>query len=355
MGNSSGKKKKNRILEEWEKDTPKRIEIGDEILSTEKTYVESLALILEQFHDPMKNQKILKSSTIKTIFCNISTILDVHTNFLGQLEKACEVESRELGLVLMKQAPHLKHYTTYINNYNDAITALINSQNKKSSFNEFLAEKMNSEECNHLPLNAYLIMPVQRIPRYVLLFQDLLKHTDERHPDYNNCLTALDDIKEIADFVNEEKRLAEAMQDIYELQCSLSNLNTNLVERGRLYNSEGDLNVLGKKKAMKEIHYILFNDYIIFCVAAGSSSISLFNSNKKWKVIYHCYLLDLECNDLKDRHDRTNAIELEGKKKSYTVIFDSEEEKTSWLDEYFQIRARAPSKKKKKGLVGSIL
>lgn len=35
-----------------------------------------------------------------------------------------------------------------------------------------------------LDIESYLIKPVQRLPKYVLLYKDLLKHTDKNHPDY---------------------------------------------------------------------------------------------------------------------------------------------------------------------------
>lgn len=42
-----------------------------------------------------------------------------------------------------------------------------------------------------LNLEAFLVKPVQRLPKYVLLFKDLLKHTETCHPDYNNLKKAL--------------------------------------------------------------------------------------------------------------------------------------------------------------------
>jgi hypothetical protein len=35
-------------------------------------------------------------------------------------------------------------------------------------------------------LVSFLVKPVQRLPKYVLLYKDLLKHTDKDHPDYEN-------------------------------------------------------------------------------------------------------------------------------------------------------------------------
>ena len=37
----------------------------------------------------------------------------------------------------------------------------------------------------HPKLESYLIMPIQRIPRYNLLLEDLVMHTWPEHPDYD--------------------------------------------------------------------------------------------------------------------------------------------------------------------------
>jgi hypothetical protein len=35
-----------------------------------------------------------------------------------------------------------------------------------------------------MDIEDFLVKPIQRLPKYVLLFKDLLKNTDEDHPDY---------------------------------------------------------------------------------------------------------------------------------------------------------------------------
>ena len=35
-------------------------------------------------------------------------------------------------------------------------------------------------------IRSFLITPIQRIPRYKLLLDDLKKHTPEKHPDYKD-------------------------------------------------------------------------------------------------------------------------------------------------------------------------
>lgn len=41
-------------------------------------------------------------------------------------------------------------------------------------------------ECGKLWLEDHLITPIQRIPRYILLFRELQKRTPPAHPDFND-------------------------------------------------------------------------------------------------------------------------------------------------------------------------
>lgn len=52
-------------------------------------------------------------------------------------------------------------------------------------------------------ISSYTIKPIQRLPKYVLLFKDLLKHTDIDHPDYNNIDKCLKEFSKINDANNE--------------------------------------------------------------------------------------------------------------------------------------------------------
>ena len=54
--------------------------------------------------------------------------------------------------------------------------------------------------CEGLDLGAYLLTPVQRIPRYVLLLKQLLKQTDSEHPDYFYIEAVL---QRLADFLTQ--------------------------------------------------------------------------------------------------------------------------------------------------------
>jgi hypothetical protein len=50
------------------------------------------------------------------------------------------------------------------------------------------------------------VVPVQRIPRYVLLLKELLKCTPESHSDFANCQKAHASLEKVAGLINEKKR-----------------------------------------------------------------------------------------------------------------------------------------------------
>ena len=79
-------------------------------------------------------------------------------------------------------------------------------------------------ESRGLILQAFLVLPVQRIPRYKLLLEDLLKKTPPSHIDYLDLKRAISLISEIAIFFNETIRTHEMMMEILAIQKSLLGL-----------------------------------------------------------------------------------------------------------------------------------
>lgn len=59
-------------------------------------------------------------------------------------------------------------------------------------------------------------MPIQQLPRYILLLNDLIAKTEPSHPDYVELQSAVDKLKKLTFFINECKRNAETVLSIQE-------------------------------------------------------------------------------------------------------------------------------------------
>ena len=73
-------------------------------------------------------------------------------------------------------------------------------------------------------MGSFIIMPVQRIPRYILLLKSLSKRTPSLHPKATKLEVALAQTKRTADVINERKRQAENANKILELKDALEGL-----------------------------------------------------------------------------------------------------------------------------------
>ncbi|KAG1681406.1 Rho guanine nucleotide exchange factor 17 [Nymphon striatum] len=134
-------------------------------------------------------------------------------------------------LLFTKQPPVIDTYTAFINNWNSAKEAIKTACSAKPAFAKFL-EDMSREHKKKLTLDALLIMPVQRIPRYEMLIKELLKHTQVDHPDHHPLLVALDEVHNLAvkiDHIEEEAKKTEVTQKKLR---DLENLIEGLIDGG---------------------------------------------------------------------------------------------------------------------------
>ena len=74
-----------------------------------------------------------------------------------------------------------------------------------------------TRSCAHnegLDLRSFLIMPVQRVPRYKVLIEELLKLTPNHFPDKELLKQAFKSIKETATFIDETIRFKEGLTSV---------------------------------------------------------------------------------------------------------------------------------------------
>lgn len=70
------------------------------------------------------------------------------------------------------------------------------------------------QEMIEIPLEGFLLTPVQKICKYPLQLAELLKYTSTSHPDYTNVQAALESMKKSAALINERKRKMESIEKL---------------------------------------------------------------------------------------------------------------------------------------------
>jgi hypothetical protein len=114
-----------------------------------------------------------------------------------------------------------------VNNYDKARETLQRLKNENNRFCQFLQDREQKSGVA-VPIENYLIMPIQRIPRYSMLLEDLVRNTWKIHPDYENLTKSLTRMNEVATMVNEMKRDRENLDRVFQIYDSLINIKVRL-------------------------------------------------------------------------------------------------------------------------------
>lgn len=259
----------------WDSLRPKRrrTEIAKEILTTEESYIRSLRILVNVYMKTLESlgDDVVPPIKIRTIFSEIKVILSyneiIHKDIRERMNNWYS-EGQRLGDIFLRLTDFLKVYTAYVNNYNDAINT-IQQLSQNPVFAKTLISCRDNPETGGHELQSYLIMPIQRIPRYVLLLTDLFKSTPEGHPDYEDLSKALKKMEDVAKYVNQKKKEAENLLGVTTVLNHLTGMDDaaefnqphrRYVRQGFLF--EGDGGVLSQK-GLKPRYYFLFNDCII--------------------------------------------------------------------------------------------
>eukprot|EP00824_Muranothrix_gubernata_P014919 TRINITY_DN3091_c0_g1_i3.p1 TRINITY_DN3091_c0_g1~~TRINITY_DN3091_c0_g1_i3.p1 ORF type:complete len:300 (-),score=58.80 TRINITY_DN3091_c0_g1_i3:10-909(-) len=251
-------------------ESKRRMEVLREILKTETDYVSDLERVVEVCLKPLREiaemrHNILTLAEIRSIFSIIEMIFNVNSTLLNDLKKGFNSSTHTvmIGEKFLRLAPFLRLYTEYINNYNTGLAVLTQCR-KRKEFAAFLKLRERTVVMNNLDLTSFLIKPVQRLPRYVLLLTELLKYTPEDHVDYESLTQALNSIQGVADYVNEHKREAEGLLKVVEIQAAMGD-SVQLVNPTRRLIRQGDVKEVYSRNKLKDRHLFLFND---LCVVA---------------------------------------------------------------------------------------
>ncbi|KAI1796072.1 hypothetical protein LXA43DRAFT_988206 [Ganoderma leucocontextum] len=167
-----------------------------ELIATERNYVKKIRILKTEYADPLRSYSKDKHTAIigpyeaKTLFGNIDQLLPVNEAFLADLEKMDRDGNGNPGVgdVALKHFKKLKgfeKYGQYFAKHEEVQKLMEQEQKKNSRFAEYIERVRYStalDSRNKFGLTQLIAEPWQRIPRYTLLFNTMLKHMAMNHP-----------------------------------------------------------------------------------------------------------------------------------------------------------------------------
>ncbi|XP_042528830.1 pleckstrin homology domain-containing family G member 1 [Dipodomys spectabilis] len=193
-----------------------------EILDTERTYVQDLKSIVEDYLACIRDQTKLPLATEDraALFGNIQDIYHFNSELLQDLEN-CENDPVAIAECFVSKSEEFHIYTQYCTNYPRSVAVLTECMRDKI-LAKFFRERQ--EALKHLlPLGSYLLKPVQRILKYHLLLHEIETHLDKDTEGYEVVLDAIDTMQRVAWHINDMKRKHEHAIRLQEIQSLLTN------------------------------------------------------------------------------------------------------------------------------------
>ncbi|NWH27892.1 PKHG1 protein, partial [Grus americana] len=196
--------------------------VVQEILETERMYVQDLKSIVKDYLDCITDQTKLALGTEErsALFGNIRDIYRFNSELLQDLEN-CENDPVAIADCFVSKSEDFHIYTQYCTNYPRSVAVLTECMRNKM-LAKFFRERQEALQ-HSLPLGSYLLKPVQRILKYHLLLHEIENHLDKDTEGYDVVLDAIDTMQRVAWHINDMKRKHEHAIRLQEIQSLLTN------------------------------------------------------------------------------------------------------------------------------------
>ncbi|XP_026710340.1 probable guanine nucleotide exchange factor MCF2L2 isoform X10 [Athene cunicularia] len=257
----------SRVLVMSESDenlSTRRSHIINELIETERVYVEELQSIIEGYASEMDNPNLVHlipsalQNKKEILFGNLPEIYEFHNRiFLKEIENCIENPDL-LARCFLKRKEDLQIYEKYCQN--KPRSEALWRQCGDSIFFQECQRKLDHK----LSLDAYLLKPVQRITKYQLLLKEMLKcsKNSEGTAELEEALaTVLDIIKSVNDSMH-QIAITGYEGDVSELGKLLMQGSFNVwTDHKKGHNKVKDL---ARFKPMQR-HLFLYTKMLLFC------------------------------------------------------------------------------------------
>ncbi|XP_070224766.1 FERM, ARHGEF and pleckstrin domain-containing protein 2 isoform X2 [Bos mutus] len=259
--------------------------IAKEILATERTYLKDLEVITVWFRSAVVKADAMPADLMTLLFSNIDPIYEFHRGFLREVEQRLALweessstqatgSHQRIGDILLRNMLQLKALTGHFQRLHEVLTEL-EAASRRLRRLEALRRDFELQKVCYLPLNAFLLKPLQRLRHYRLLLRRLCApvpgHPDPHGQDHADLRDALQAITEVTSMLQHSLVQLENLQKLTELQRDLVGIES-LVAPGRELIREGCLHKLSRK-GLQQRMFFLFSDMLLYTSRdAGGSS-----------------------------------------------------------------------------------
>nr|XP_051708512.1 FYVE, RhoGEF and PH domain-containing protein 5 isoform X3 [Oryctolagus cuniculus]XP_051708513.1 FYVE, RhoGEF and PH domain-containing protein 5 isoform X3 [Oryctolagus cuniculus]XP_051708514.1 FYVE, RhoGEF and PH domain-containing protein 5 isoform X3 [Oryctolagus cuniculus]XP_051708516.1 FYVE, RhoGEF and PH domain-containing protein 5 isoform X3 [Oryctolagus cuniculus]XP_051708517.1 FYVE, RhoGEF and PH domain-containing protein 5 isoform X3 [Oryctolagus cuniculus] len=247
--------------------------IAQELLSSEKAYVEMLQHLHLDFHgavtralddmDP-EGRDPLAHEELRQGLDELPAILDLHQGILEELqERLSEWEGQQkVADVFLTREQGFEHHTAHILQFDRYLALLAESCLRSPQLAAAVREFEQSAQGSSQGVKHRLLRVVQRLFQYQVLLTDYLNNLCPDSAEYDNTQAVLTLISKVTDRANDSMEQGENLQKLVHIEHSVRGQG-DLLQPGREFVKEGTLlKVTGRSRHPR--HLFLMSDMLLY-------------------------------------------------------------------------------------------
>ncbi|CAM1501834.1 Fc.00g038180.m01.CDS01 [Cosmosporella sp. VM-42] len=277
---------KKEDLESKPKKEVERQNILHEVVTGEENYIKQLDIFRTLYRDRlrMSNPPILKPDKrdkfLDAVFGKIETVQEINKgDLLAQLKYRQQEQGpwitgfSDLFREWIRKAKSI--YIEYASAYPRAVYMIRREADRNILFKRFLEETLRHKQSSKQDWTHYLITPLQRLQRYILLLESVDHKMIGESEEKTNLAKAIEEIKTVThecDAKVAEMNKRVEMMDLNRMLVLRPGFHSvlNLDHMGRELIFQGDLQRMGSKGVRwVEMHALLFDHYFIMAKAVA--------------------------------------------------------------------------------------
>uniref|UniRef100_A0A8B9PUY1 Rho guanine nucleotide exchange factor 11 n=1 Tax=Apteryx owenii TaxID=8824 RepID=A0A8B9PUY1_APTOW len=260
-----------------------RQEVINELFATEGSHLRILRVLDLLFYQRMKKESLLSREELALLFPNLPDVIEIHNSLSESMKKLREEGPiiKEIGDLMLSRfdglaKEEIQQVTADFCSYQSIALELIKTkQRKESRFQIFMQEAESNPQCRRLQLKDLIISEMQRLTKYPLLLENILKHTEAGTSEHDKLCRARDQCRDILKYVNEAVKRAENRHRLEGYQkrldaTSLERTNNPLAAEfksldltSRRMIHEGPLTWRISKDKTVDLHVLLLEDLLV--------------------------------------------------------------------------------------------
>ncbi|NXQ90922.1 ARHGB factor, partial [Nyctibius grandis] len=260
-----------------------RQEVINELFATEWSHLRILRVLDLLFYQRMKKEGLLSREELALLFPNLPDLIEIHNSLSESMKKLREEGPiiKDIGDLMLSRfdglaKEEIQQVAADFCSYQSIALELIKTkQRKETRFQIFMQEAESNPQCRRLQLKDLIISEMQRLTKYPLLLENIIKHTEVGTSEHDKLCRARDQCRDILKYVNEAVKRAENRHRLegYQKRLDATSLertsnplaaefkSLDLTSRRMIH--EGPLTWRISKDKTVDVHVLLLEDLLV--------------------------------------------------------------------------------------------